>query len=172
MKLASLCIPLLEKISRSIEAKIEKATSEERDKKYINVLSEIQSFIKQVREFMNALRNLETMYTDLNYGRICFRWMYAEYGSNISLVKFEPRLSILYTHDKLHISFDDRSVTLYEGLKIGFTVNTYSDVVDLDDEESVISKRSLILDAVSRVGESLIRSVANINLCIKYARYR
>ncbi|MEM1542277.1 MAG: hypothetical protein QW101_03930 [Ignisphaera sp.] len=168
-------MPLLERMSRSVEVRIEKAASEERDKRYINTLSEIQSFIKQVREFMNALRNLETMYTDLTHGRICFRWIYTEYGSNISLVKLEPRLTILYTHDKLqtlYISFDDRSVILYEGLKIGFTVNTYSEVVDLNDEENVISKRSLILDAVSRVGENLTRSIANINLCIKYARYK
>lgn len=172
MRLASTSIQLIDKISKLIDNRIERAVNEEKDKKYINTLSELQSFVSQIREFMTMLKSLENIYTDLSHGRICFRWIYSESGSNISLVKLEPRFSISYSYDRLSLSFDDRSITLYEGSKMRFIVNTYDFDIDLDNEEDVIIKRSLILDVISKISIFLERSINNINLCIKYARQR
>lgn len=172
MKLASSCTKFVDIAEKNIDRILNRAISEEKSRIYINVLSDVKAFIRNMRIFINTLKNLEDFFPDLRYGRICFRWIYAEHGNIISLVKLEPKLSISFAGDRLKISCNSRAVTLYSTSSIGFIVNQYNDTLDLGNEEDVISKRSLLLDAIAITSQYIEKAIENLNLCIKYAKHR
>lgn len=151
---------------------IEKAVAEEKSKTYINVISEVKAFIVNFKKLLNTLKTLEELYPDLRYGRLCFRWVYAENGDNISLVRLESGLSMLFTGDQLRVSYGDRSISISEALKLGLVINQYSDMINLEDEEEVTTKRSILLDVIATIGSQIEKATENLGLCIKYAKLR
>lgn len=172
MRIAKTCIQFIDKVKRGLDELISKAISEEKSKLYQSVLTEIKSFIRNVENFMITLKNLEEYYPSLSSGRVCFRWIYSENNGILSIVKLEPRFSIVYAGDYLRISYNDRSVAIHGPTRISITVNQYKDDIDLTNEDDSVVKRSLILDAISEISKQLEKDVEIINICTKYARRR
>lgn len=170
MQLASTCTPFIDKAERSVSSILEKAVAEEKNRVYVNVLSEVKAFIKNFRRFLTKFKMVEEAYSSLRYGRVCFRWVYAENGNIISLVRLESGLSMLFTGEQLRISYNDRSISLSEVPKIGITVNQYNDLINLEDEEEVTMKRSLLLDTIATINNQIEKAIENIELCARYVR--
>jgi len=172
MRLAHSCQPFIERVEKTVTRIVDEAVSADKSRTYINAVSEIKSFIESLKVFLSTLKLLEELFPDLKVGRPCFRWVYAEEPSTISLARLESGLSIVYTSDYIRITYGDKSITLYELPHIGIKVNQYSDEIALEDEENIVTKRSLIIDAISVIRNQLEKSTENLNLCIKYTKLR
>uniref|UniRef100_A0A7C2V9X0 Uncharacterized protein n=1 Tax=Ignisphaera aggregans TaxID=334771 RepID=A0A7C2V9X0_9CREN len=172
MRFASSCQILVERADRAISRTLEGTKSEEKSKNYLNVLSEVRALIVTFRQFLSAVHALEEIYRDHKAGRVCFGWVYAENQNTLSLVKMETGLSILYTGNFIRITHKDRSLTITGSSKIGVKVNQYNDEIDLKNEEEVLAKRSIILEAVGSVRSQLEKATENIMLCVKQAKFK
>lgn len=170
MKFASVCQPLVERVEKSLTRVLDEAVASEKSKTYINVVSEVKAFIKSLKVFLGVLKSLEELYPDLKSGRMCFRWVYAENENIVSLVRLESGLSMIYTGEYLKITYDDKVVTLYEIPRLGVVVNQYSDEVELENEDDVVTKRSPLLDALNSIRTQIEKATENLGLCIKYAK--
>lgn len=172
MRFASACRPFIERAEKVASRIIERAVAEEKNKTYINVVSEVKAFITNFKRLLSTLKTLEELYPDLKYGRMCFRWIYAENSDIISLVRLESGLSMLFTGDQLRISYDGKSISLSEALRLGIIINQYNDTVNLENEEEVTTKRSIILDVIATINSQIEKAIENLGLCIKYSRFK
>jgi hypothetical protein len=172
MKFASVCEPFIEKVERAIARIVDEAVSADKSRVYINTVSEVKSFIKNFKGFLNTLKLVEEHFPDLKVGRPCFRWVYVEDANNIALTRLEHGLSMIFTGDYLRITYNDRSLTLYGIPRIGIKVNEYTDEISLEDEENVVTKRSLIVDVINIIRSELEKSIENLSLCIKYVKLK
>ncbi|MEM1644393.1 MAG: hypothetical protein QXL96_00755 [Ignisphaera sp.] len=172
MKFTSVCQPLIERAEKSLTKVLDEAVASEKSKTYINVVSEVKTFIKSLKVFLGVLKSLEELYPDLRSGRMCFRWIYAENENIVSLVRLESGLSMIYTGEYLRVTYDDKAITLYGIPRLNVIVNQYSDEVNLENEDEVITKRGPLLDALSSIKTQIEKATENLGLCIKYAKLR
>lgn len=172
MKFASVCQPLIERAERSLTRLLDEAIASEKSKTYINVVSEVKAFVKSFKVFLGTLRTLEELYPDLKSGRMCFKWIYAENNNVVSLVRLESGLSLIYTGEYIKITYNDKVLTLHEIPRLSIVVNQYSDEVNLENEDEVITKRSSLLDALNSIKTQVEKATENLSSCIKYVKLR
>lgn len=172
MRFASSCIPFIEKAERNISHVLDKALSEKKDKTYIGIISELKAFTKNVKRFLTIIKTLESFYPNLRHGRVCFKWIYTEIDDILSFIRLEPALTLLFTGNSLRITYDDRTLTMHEQPRINISINQYNDVIDLLNEEEVITKRSLISNSIVSMNQQIEKAIENLGLCIKYIRHK
>ncbi len=159
----------IERIYDNVKNVLERAIDEEKDKRYIQTLTELTSFLSILRNFIKTCSYLDTIYKDTKYGRICGRWIYIENMSNISLVKLNPRTVISSDGFSIKVSYKDRTIVL-SSKELRFTVNNYSDKINLDDEDGIILKRSLMLNALGLLKSHINHVTNDFVICSKFAR--
>lgn len=172
MKFASACRPFIERIEKILTRVVNEAVTADKSKIYINTISEIKSFIESFKIFLGTVKLLEEFFPDMKVGRPCFRWIYSEEANVISLVRLESSLSMIFTGELLRITYNDKSITLYESPRISITLNQYNDDINLEDEDNVTIKRSLILNVISTIRDRIEKSIENLSLCVKYVRVK
>lgn len=157
------------RIYEAIKNVLERAIDEEKDKGYIQTLTELTSFLSILKNFIKTCTYLDTVYKDMKYGRICGRWIYTENMNNIALVKLNPRTVISSDGFSIKVSYRDRTIMI-SSKELRFTVNNYSDIVNLDDEDNIILKRSLILNAVGLLKSHITHITNDFVVCSKFIR--
>jgi len=140
-------------------------------KDYILTLTEIQSFLSTLRNFLKKASCLEQVHADLKYGRVCKRWMYTENSDVRILTKLSPRVVVAYYGDRIKISYDDREVNIH-GTEIEYTINMFRDKVVIHNVDEVLEKRSLILEALGKLKAILEHTERDFEMCIKEFRIR
>jgi len=159
----------IERIYGAVRNILERAIDEERDKRYIQTLTELTSFLSILKNFINTCTYLDTVYKDMKYGRICGRWIYTENINNIALVKLNPRTVISSDGFNIKVSYKNRTIVI-SGKELRLTINNYNDVINLDDEDNIILKRSLILNAVGLLKSHINHITNDFVLCSKFVR--
>ena len=160
----------VESLYKSVGTILRGASGEGRAKRmYRDLLSDIQSTLSLIRRFIALAHCIER---NLQPGaRICHRWFLTRYDGVVSLVKLEPRVTIYYDGSRIRVTYDDRE-TEFEGTTLRYRVNNFRDEVDLRNEESVLEKRSLILEAVGAIKSIITHCMPDMELCIKEYRIR
>lgn len=166
MMFSSTLSTAIERMYDSVRAVLSRATESERDKRYIQTLSEVASFLSVLREFVKTCSYLDNVYKDLRYGRVCSRWYYIEDGMNIALLKLKPRTVISYDGAFIKVSYGDREVAI-GGREVRYRVNNHVSTIRIDDERDVISKRSLLLEALGKLKSHIEHVTSDFVLCSK-----
>ncbi len=159
----------IERVYGVVRNVLEKAINEKRDKRYIQTLTEIISFLSILKNFINTCTYLDIVYKDMEYGRVCGRWIYTENMNNIALVKLNPRTVISSNGFSIKVSYKNKTIVIL-GKELRLTINNYRDVINLDDEDNVILRRSLILDAVGMLKSHIGHVTNDFIVCSKFAR--
>jgi len=160
----------IERIYETLRSMLERAIDEERDKRYVQTLAELTSFLSILKNFVNSCAYLDTVYRDIKYGRICGRWIYTEnVNNNIALVKLNPRTVISSDGLNIKVSYKNRTVILSGG-ELRLTINNYNDVINLNDENNVVQKRSLILNVVGSLKSHINHVTNDFIMCSKFVK--
>jgi len=160
------------KLESAYETRLRRAMSSKEDKRYLQVLSELTSFVSSVRNFLNKASVLDNVLRELKVGRVCYKWFYSEDGSHIVLLRLDQHISLFYdgltlgaTYSKSHyIVINDRIVKL--------RINNFTDEVSLDNADEVISKRSLIIKTLSSLSNALLRYADEFPICAKHLQQK
>ncbi len=172
MDISRTMLPHIEKEYHFAAERIHKISREGKIRKdYILILTEVQSFLSTLRDFLKRVACLEQVHAELRCGRICKRWIYTENDSVRILTKLNPRLVISYDGTSIKISYDDREAII-QGTEIEYLINTFRDRVNLNNIDEILEKRSLLLDALGRLKAMLQHTEQDFELCIKELRLR
>ncbi len=172
MDISRTMLPHVEKEYQAAAERIRRISREGKVRKdYILTLTEVQSFLSTLRDFLKRVACLEQVHAELRCGRICKRWIYTENDGVRILTKLNPRLVIAYDGTSIKISYDDREAVI-RGTEIEYLINTFRDRVNLNNVDEVLEKRSLLLDALGRLKAMLQHTEQDFELCIKELRLR
>uniref|UniRef100_A0A7J3JT44 Uncharacterized protein n=1 Tax=Ignisphaera aggregans TaxID=334771 RepID=A0A7J3JT44_9CREN len=145
MNISNSMLQYVNNLYKEVDERVDRAVREEASKEYIQVLSELMSLVSSLRKFLSNASMLNSAYMNVKSGRICFQWFYTEDHNHISLVRFEPRVTIAYNGAGMHVSFNDKSISLYSNA-IEYHINSLKEVLSLNEVDSIIARKSLLLD--------------------------
>lgn len=159
----------IQTLEKSYEDVLRKATSGKADKRYIQVLSEIVSFIASIRAFLSKAIVMDKAFSDVKNGRVCFKWFYFENDSIISLSRLEPQVSISYNGTFITVSYHKNSLSFNER-EIKIKLNEFRDDILINDNDNVIAKRSVIMRLIGEISTELLRYSDEFSVCSKVSK--
>ncbi len=145
------------------------ARSEKVSKAYRDLVSDLQSTIALIKKFLGLAYCIEKNLP--NKHRLCHRWFLTEHGTVVSLVKLEPRITLLYDGSRLRVTYNARELEI-EGNIVRFRVNNYRGEVNIRDESDALDKRSLLKEVNGVVKSIITHVIPDMELCIKEHRLR
>ncbi|MEM0026599.1 MAG: hypothetical protein QXT53_01510 [Ignisphaera sp.] len=165
----SYMLKYVQTLEKAYEDTLKKATSGKVDKRYLQVLSEVVSFITSVRTFLSKAIVMDKTFSNIKNGRICFKWFYYENGPIVSLSRIEPQISISYDGTSITASYHKNSISFSEReIKIKF--NEFSDTILINDADNAITKRSIIMRLIGEVSTALLRYSDEFSVCAKASK--
>ncbi|MEL9939486.1 MAG: hypothetical protein QXH86_00475 [Ignisphaera sp.] len=156
-------------LEKVYEDTLKKAASSKADKRYIQVLSEVVSFITSIRAFLSKASTMDKAFSDIKNGRICFKWFYVEDGPIVSLSRIDPQISISYDGASITASYHQNSISLNER-EIKIKYNEFNDTILISDADNIVTKRSVIMRLVGEVSTALLKYADEFSICVKAAK--
>ena len=172
MDISETMLPYIEKAYSMVSERIRKISREGKVRKdYILTLTEVQSFLATLRDFLKRASCLEQAYKDLKVGRLCHKWLYTEEGSIRILTKLNPKLVIAFNGSEIKVTYNDREAKI-SGNQVEYTVNLFRDTITLENVEEVLEKKSVLINALGKLKAALQHTLNDFDLCIKELRLR
>uniref|UniRef100_A0A7J3QG88 Uncharacterized protein n=1 Tax=Ignisphaera aggregans TaxID=334771 RepID=A0A7J3QG88_9CREN len=171
MNITNSILRYVNNLHEQFSEKLDRAVREDTSKEYIQILSELISFIVILRKFLNNASMLDNLYTDVKSGRVCFQWLYTEDNDFVSLVRFDPRINISYNNNRIYIGFNNKGINIYANV-IEYYINSLKEAIDLNDINSLISRKSLIFNILGTLKAELQHFEEDFIKCAKMVKVR
>ncbi|MCS7111352.1 MAG: hypothetical protein N3D82_03805 [Ignisphaera sp.] len=147
MNISNTILQHTDNLYKEINERLDRAVREGASKEYVQILSELVSFISSLRKFLVNASVLDNIHSSVKSGKVCFQWLYTEDGAHISLVKFDPLVTVAYDNARIYVGFNEKGVGIH-GNTIEYHINSLKEVVSLNEIGTIIVKKSLVLDTL------------------------
>jgi hypothetical protein len=171
MNITNSILKYINNLYEQFSERLDRTIREDANKEYIQILSELISFIAILRKFLNSASMLDNLYTDIKSGRVCFQWLYTEDNDFVSLVRFDPRINISYNNNRIYIGFNDRGINIYTNV-IEYYINSLKEAIALNDINSLIARKSLIFNVLGALKAELQHFEEDFIKCTKMVKVR
>ena len=141
--------------------------AEKEDKRYLQVLSEITSFLSILKEFLSKATALENAFRDLKVGKICYSWFYAETDTRIMLSRLNPHVSIFYTGTSIGVTNTKHFYAELNDRVVKVRINNYIEEISVANIQDIVLKRSVIIRALSEAKNALQKYGDEFTVCAK-----
>lgn len=162
----SYMLEYVQTLEKSYEDTLRRAVSSKTDKRYIQVISEMVSFISSIKTFLNKAMVLDKVLSELKAGRACFKWFYSEDRSYVSLTRIDPQIGISYNGTALSVSYLENSISFNERV-IEIKLNEFRDSISINDIDDIIAKRSVIMKLIGEASTALLKYSDEFSICAK-----
>jgi len=154
-------------LEKAYETRLSRAAHSKEDKRYLQVLSELASFISSVKRFLNKAIVLDSAFKELKVGRVCYKWFYVEDRLHIVLSRLNPHISLFYDGSVLGVAHSKNFYVAISENTIKLRVNSFVDEIPLDSVDEITLKRSLIMKALGEASNALLKYADEFPVCAK-----
>jgi hypothetical protein len=152
-------------LNRSYGSIIRRAEKE--DKRYLQVLSEITSFLTILKEFLSKAATLENVLRDLKVGKVCYKWFYTETDTRITLSRLNPHVSVFYTGMSIGVTNTKHFLAELNDRVVKVRINNYIEEIPVTSIQDIVLKRSVIIKALSEAKNALQKYGDEFTVCTK-----
>ncbi len=156
-------------LHKEIDERLDRALREGANKEYIQILSELVSFISSLKKFLNNASLLDNLYSNVKSGRVCFQWFYTEDKTSISLVKFDPLVAIAYNGTSIYMNFNEKGISIHSNT-IEYHINSLKETLSLNEINNIIARKSLLLNILGTLKTVLQHYMDDFIKCSKTFR--
>lgn len=169
MNISNTILQYTNNLHKEFDEKLDKAIREGANREYIQVLSELVSFISSLKKFLNNASLLDNLYSDIKSGRVCFQWFYTEDKTRISLVRFNPLVTTAYDGTSVSINFNGKGISIH-GNTIEYYIDSLKETLSLNEINNIMVRKSLLLNVLGTLKTVLQHYMDDFIKCSKMSR--